>query len=235
MDVKPPNCPQFSLQWIKTCGGDFKPHPGLMIDMDTKTARGISQTLRIVEDGLIMYPHPKQNDKIFDIISKHFKIYSDQIKLSIFCELTPHLLNIFRLESGINKPLYDDFVRSAAKYTIGNPYLEFDEEIGKIIKNGQFKFGGTVSTGVKGNLELEMKCSTQEDLFVNLVLPLASKQSVSIVFQRICKGAHITGNGATEVRSKKKPNLETLLSNGSGEVKKGKFRENAKFLNFLNF
>jgi hypothetical protein len=183
MDIAPPNCKPFTIKWVKTCGAGFLPHPGLMVDIVEKNVKK-----RLVTNGLVMYKKPKQGSKLFDIVSRHYPIHSDKIVLEFYTEITPYLKKVFELDAGKNMNYYSELIKNASNFEVKVPFISYDETLGEIAKTGDFAVGGVVNSQTKRILELELKCTGKEDMFVNLILTLSNerKNSLGILFQRVC-------------------------------------------------
>jgi len=159
------------------------PHPGLMVDIVEKGKR-----TKLVENGLVLYPKPKNKNKLFDIISRHIRINSDVIELEFYTAISPTLKRVFELDAGPNVKYLGELINNASTYEVGVPFISYDETLGEIVKAGDFSVGGVIGASTRRRINLKMKCTGKEDLFVNLVLPLAKerKNSLGVLFQRVC-------------------------------------------------
>lgn len=146
--------------------------------------------VELIKDGLVMFSQAEMDKKhkVFDMIVKHFKIYHDEISLEFFTEILPQTRRIFEMEAGPNIGLMNEFIRNASTYDVHRPVFILDEEVGKLETSGNFVQGGKLALGFKKKLNIKFICTSKQDLFVNMVIPLANQaKGVGVIFQKVCE------------------------------------------------
>jgi hypothetical protein len=87
LSITPEGCPTLEFDYIKTCGAEFKPHPGVTIRMfDGRN----SQPLLIVRDGIVNFAAQSRNRAV-DKFVRNFEIKEDSVLLQMTAEISPEL------------------------------------------------------------------------------------------------------------------------------------------------
>jgi hypothetical protein len=201
MKITRPGCSKpFEIQWVKRCGIEFIPHPGLMVDLVSGSNPKLRK--RIVQDGLVLFPKVGKSTNTLDAISRHFKVYEDDSYLEMYVKILPKTEEVFRVEAGGSAIEYQKMIQKASKFTLKSIPYQFDQGIGWVVIDGPYRDGGTIQLGgAPGRLRLHIRCEEnkfehkEDDIFVNPTLKFEGYansgtekyQSVSLMFQRVCK------------------------------------------------
>lgn len=150
----------------------------------------------LIRDGLVMFQRAENKGIIFDMVVKHFKIHNKKVKFDFYTEILPQTKRIFEMEAGPNLGLLAEFMKNSSEYKIEKPVFVYDEEAGGVVSSGDFANGGILNLGYKRTLDLEFECKSNEDLFVNMVIPLSKhKRGVSVIFEKICDKGVFSNSG----------------------------------------
>lgn len=177
-------CPPLIFEYIKKCGTEFRPHPGVVIQM---TVGQYSSTREeIIRDGIIRFDKQSAKQAV-DKIIHNFQVDSDSLHLFISAEIGSELQRIFDLEAGNNQILKARLKEKALFHQMLPPVLSYDESIIQVLATGSLKPGvSDLTPSHPHEFDLQLRCMVKADAYINIVFPMKDSESISFIIRRSC-------------------------------------------------
>lgn len=154
--IYPEGCSPLEFNYIKTCGADFRPHPGIVVDI--VEGNNIQAKKMIVRDGIVLFNKGSKNRAV-DKLLRNFEVDNDDIKLTMYSKITPELEKIFKMEAGGNPRLMNKLKHKALHHLLQAPVLSYDESVIQVGASGTFSPTiSEISPVSSKTLELKLRC-----------------------------------------------------------------------------
>lgn len=158
------------FDYVKTCGAEFKPHPGIVLNMVEGNNESTSKM--IVRDGIVQF-NKESKSRPVDKLLRNFEVDNDRINLTMLARITPQLEKIFELEASHNPRLMMKLREKALKHLLLAPVLSYDESIIQVLATGTFHPSVSELTATKPlELNLQLRCISKQDAYINIVFPM---------------------------------------------------------------
>jgi hypothetical protein len=76
LTIQPEGCPVLEFDFVKTCGAEFRPHPGIVMSMMEGNNQNTSKM--IVRDGIVLFNRGSK-DRPVDKLLRNFEVDNDDI------------------------------------------------------------------------------------------------------------------------------------------------------------
>lgn len=169
------------------------PHPGLQAEIMEKNSRS---SLPLLRDGLPMYPNLQNKNfggSSLEELVPEFKIGDKPIELNFFAKLDDvnrvYKITIKFLASLVDQNHTLDHLKTlASHYTLMPPTIRYDNAALDVGLEGDFTYGGEITTTAMKKLIISSRCKIKEDSFIELQFGIKDQIPITLLFKRSCSG-----------------------------------------------